>query len=168
MTDETETTEQTEQTEPEAPESTGTEDTQEPGAEPGEDASPEAKLRHEAASWRRKLRDTEGKLREQEAKTEKLTQRIAAMERTEVERMVSGPDGLASADDFWTTGIALEVLRDEDGALDHEKVQEARDRILAERPHWRHRAAPSFDGGARQPATRKRGPSFGEAMKAAR
>ena len=115
-----------------------------------------AKLRKEAAGYRRRLR-----VAEQER--DKLAARLVQADRAEVERQVTGDGGLRNADDFWLA-VDLDDLRDEDGRLDTEKVKAARDRVLADRPHWRQ-PAPRFDGGAREQEPDTSSPSFGEALK---
>ena len=120
---------------------------------PGEDP---AKLRKEAASYRRRLRETE-------AERDKLRARVEASDRLEVERQVGGDGGLADPGDLWLA-VQLDDLRNDDGALDSEKVEAARDRVLVDRPHWRHQPTPQFDGGARESAVETK-PSFGEALK---
>lgn len=123
------------------------------------DYDPKAASR-EAAKYRRRLRETE-------AERDKAVERAAALERAEVERSVTGEGGLANADDFWLAGVSLDDLRNEDGGLDSEKVEQARDRVLGEHPNWRRQPAPDFGGGVREPAIEDRTPSFGKAMKQA-
>jgi hypothetical protein len=75
---------------------------------------------------------------------------------------------MTSASDLWTAGVQLADLRGKDGSLDQAKIkeaQEARDRVLAEHPHWRQ-APIDFGGGVREPAP-EAGPSFGSALKRA-
>jgi hypothetical protein len=104
-----------------------------------------AKVRREAASYRRKLREAE-------AERDALRTRAEALERQEVERTVTdGVHALTEGRDLWTAGVTLDDLRNEEGALDPEKVNAARDRVLEEHPHWR-RPAPDFDSGARESA----------------
>lgn len=136
------------QSEPQKPESAS--------AQPGDDV---AKVRREAAGYRRKLREAEAKIEQRDA-------RISDYERAEVERQITGDGGLQNAADFWLTGIQLDELRDDEGNLDSEKVKAARDRVLAEHPHWR-RPSPGFDGGVRQPVREEPEFPFGEALKKA-
>jgi hypothetical protein len=116
-----------------------------------------AKVRRETAKYRTRLREAE-------AERDQLAARLSDAQRAEVERQVAGPDGLQSASDFWTGGIRLDDLRDEEGGLDADKIAAAVKQVLAQHPHWRHRPAVDFDGGAREPAPQG-GPSFGEAIK---
>jgi hypothetical protein len=109
--------------------------------EPSPADDPLAKVRHEAAGYRRRLRETE-------EERDRLTGTVQAMQRIEVERAVAEPGGLARGDDLWTAGVALEELLTDEGAIDPEKVAAARDRVLEQRPHWRQRE-PSWDGGVR-------------------
>jgi hypothetical protein len=125
----------------------------EPEQSKGDDT---AALRKEAASYRRRLRDSE-------SETERLAQRVAEMQRTAVEAQVSGPGKLADGSDIWLSGVKLEDLLDDDGAINAEKVDEALQRALADHPGWKERT-PGLGGGVRgtgQPSA----PSFGEALK---
>lgn len=128
------------------------------GGGPAPDTEDPAKLRKEAAGYRRRLRETE-------AERDKLRARVEDADRAEVERAVTGDRGLTDPADFWLA-VQLDDLRDEDGALDKAKIEAARDRVLADRPHWR-KPAPNFDGGARESAPDPSGPSFGAALKKA-
>ena len=85
------------------------------------DAEDPAKLRREAAGYRRRLRETE-------AEREKLRARLEQSDRADVERLVTGDGGSPNAEDFWLA-VQLDDLRDEDGALDPAKVKAARDRV---------------------------------------
>jgi hypothetical protein len=149
---ETETTTETDET-------GGTETETETGTEDrGND--PAAKARREAQNLRRRLREAES---ERDTALSQIEQR----DRAEVERIVGGEGGLAHPGDFWAVaGVELDALRDDEtGALDHEKVTEARDRVLSERPAWRKTGPPDFAAGVRGDVDEKRGPSFGEALK---
>jgi len=104
-----------------------------------------AKVRREAASYRVKLRDTEGE-------RDRLAGVVGSMQRAEAERLVTGAltgAGLAEGGDLWRGGVELAELLGDDGQLDHGKLTAARDRVASEHPHWR-RPVDSFDGGARQ------------------
>ncbi len=101
----------------------------------------DAKLRREAARYRRSLR---------EAGTERdgLRGRVEAMQKAEVERLVA--TDLAAPADMWLAGASLPDLLDDDGNVDPGKVNDATAKILIDRPGWRAvPAPPSFDGGAR-------------------
>jgi hypothetical protein len=128
-----------------APEAGASETEQAPEAEEGRSNDPLAKVRREAASYRVKLREAEGD-------RDRLAGVVEGMQRQEAERFAaSGPVALASGSDLWTGGVSVEELRAEDGSLDPAKLSAARDRVLAERPHWGSRAD-DYDGGARQSA----------------
>lgn len=114
-----------------------------------------AKARKEAATYRRRLRETE-------SERDRLRARVDQADRESVEREIGGPGGLAKAEDFWLAGVGLDELRDDDGGLDRDKIKAARDAVLADHPHWRQ-PPPDFDGGARQSPPGK--PSFGAALK---
>lgn len=116
-----------------------------------------AKVRKEAASYRRKLREAE-------AERDALRTRAEALERKEVERQVTdGVQALADGSDLWAAGIALDDLRAEGGSLDPEKVTAAKEQVLEARPHWR-RPIGSFDEGARQSVSPSR-PDFAKALR---
>jgi len=106
-------------------------------AEPVED-----KPGAEAAKYRRRLRDTE-------AERDKLTARVQALQKREVERLVS--TDLATPADLWLTGTDLGALLDDDGEVAPAKVTDAVAAVLADRPGWQRTTPPSFDGGARTP-----------------
>lgn len=114
-----------------------------------------AKARKEAATYRRRLRETE-------SERDRLRARVDQADRQAVEREIGGPGGLAKAEDFWLAGVGLDELRGDDGGLDRDKIKAARDAVLADHPHWRQ-PPPDFDGGARQSPPGK--PSFGAALK---
>lgn len=91
-----------------------------------------------------------------------LRGRIDGVDRREVERIAS--DRLQDASDIWlTTDIA--ALRDEEGALDVDKVSEHLDAVLEQRSHWRKTTGPppNFSSGVRQPIKRER--TIGEALR---
>jgi hypothetical protein len=116
-----------------------------------------ASLRREAASYRRKLRDAEGE-------AERLAQRVAEMQKSAIEDQVVGPGKLADGSDVWLTGVKLEDLLDEDGAINAEKVKGALEQTLAEHPSWKQRQGPGLGGGARGTG-HPTAPSFGEMVK---
>jgi len=96
----------------------------------------------EAAKYRRRLRDTE-------AERDGLVARVQAMQRLEVERLVS--TDLATPADVWLTDTSMSDLLDDDGEVDPAKVTDAVATVLTDRPGWRRTTPPSFDGGARTP-----------------
>ncbi len=110
-----------------------------------DESADSAKLRKEAARYRRSLRDTE-------AERDSLRDRLTTLQRAEVERIATADDGLARADDLWLSGLDLASLLDDDGNVDTIKVREAVAAVLEARPHWRRAAPVGFDGGVRQPA----------------
>lgn len=115
-----------------------------------------AALRREAATYRRRLRESE-------AETSRVTAALDQTQRTLIEDQVAGQPGLlADAADFWRE-TKLEDLRADDGSVDPEKVKAALSRTLAEHPHWGIGGG-GFDGGARRQSM-GRAPSFGEALK---
>lgn len=88
----------------------------------------EAKASKEAARYRRRLREAEGE-------RDTLAERLAALQRTEAERI--GAEHLADAADLWRDGTDIAALLDDDGHLDPAKVAEAAARVAAAHPHWR-------------------------------
>ncbi len=115
----------------------------------------DAKLRREAARYRRSLR---------EAETERdgLRGRVEAMQKAEVERLVAGD--LAMPTDLWLTGASLPDLLDDDGDVDPAKVADAVTAVLTERPGLRRLTHPNFDGGVRTAAPT--GPTWADALRA--
>ena len=117
----------------------------EPVSTEADDSGDSAKLRREAARYRRSLRDTE-------VERDNLRDRLTLLQRAEVERLASGDDGLAVPGDLWLSGVDLASLLDGDGNVDLAQVREAVAKVLDDRPHWRRAAPVGFDGGVRQPA----------------
>jgi hypothetical protein len=83
-------------------------------------------LSREAASYRRRLRETE-------TERDSLRTRLEGYERAEVERQASAA-GLQVPSDVWTFGASLETLRGEDGAIDHDAVSGLVSEIVKDRP----------------------------------
>lgn len=94
-----------------------------------QDDTGDAKLRKEASNYRRRLRDTEGRLKAVEAELRNL--RVREIERVAEQRM-------ADASDLWLR-TSLDELVGEDGTVDFEKVAAAVDEALADKPHWASR-----------------------------
>lgn len=128
-----------------APERTEPADSSATADDSSADTDDSGKLRKEAARYRRSLRDAE-------AERDGLRGRLDVLQRAEVERIATGDDGLARADDLWLSGANLAELLDDNGNVDHGRVREAVAAILVDRPHWRRAAPVGFDGGVRQPA----------------
>ena len=119
--------------------------------EPPQEASDDvAKLRTEAAGYRRKLRAAEGE-------RDRLREQLDARDRSDAERLAG--QTLAAGADLWVGGVELEALREDDGSLSPELVEQAVAGVLADRPHWRKPRAVSCDGGARTTPPVS-GPSF--------
>ena len=101
----------------------------------------QATASREAASYRRRLRETE-------AERDVLRERVTALERAEVERIAGEyPLSMTSPADLWLVGVELEELRDDEGRLDEERVRERVRDVLEERPSWRKEV--DLGGGAR-------------------
>jgi hypothetical protein len=115
------------------------------------------KLRHEAASRRRQLRQVE-------AERDALRDQVDDFHRERVERLAA--QRLTDGTDVWTA-VELGELRDEDGALDESKVRAALDDLVQRKPHWRKPTEPLVDlhAGVRQ--TAPEAPSFGGDLKRA-
>jgi len=144
----------------EAPEAQ-TGDTTEPAETapaPDETSDPLAKVRHEAAGYRRRLRETE-------QDRDRLSGTLEAMQRAEVERLAAdGLRALGDGGDLWRAGTELaDVLDPDTGAVDPTRVDTARAAVIAQHPHWEKSV--DFDGGARQsvPTT----PDFADSLRRA-
>ena len=103
----------------------------------------DAKLRREAARYRRSLREAE-------TERDALRGRVETIQRAEVERLAA--EDLATPSDLWLTGAALSGLLDDDGNVDQAKVTDAVKAVLTDRPGWRRLTHPNFDGGVRTAA----------------
>lgn len=87
------------------------------------------KANHEAAKYRRRLREVE-------AERDAGAERLAAMQRREVERLAGGEGALADGSDLFAFGAELgDLLDSETGLPDEAKVTEAVKTLTAERPH---------------------------------
>lgn len=132
-------------TPPEPPEA-GTEAHSPPQADQGNGQAPEVEsderdesgryLSREAASYRRRLRDTE-------QERDQLRERLERYERAEVERLASAA-GLQVAGDVWQFGAELEHLRTEDGSIDAETVKGLVADIVKDRPGLQARPVGDF------------------------
>jgi hypothetical protein len=83
-------------------------------------------LSREAASYRRRLRETE-------SERDDLRGRLEGYEREHVERIASDA-GLQVPGDVWTFGASLDTLRGEDGTIDSDAVNGLVGEIVANRP----------------------------------
>ena len=130
---------------------------QEPEAtEPPEAGDELARVRSEAARRRRQLREVEGE-------RDQLLARVDQHDVAQVERLAAGQ--LVDASDIWIVA-SLEELRDDDGAVDVDKVREQVADVVKKRPHWlkpSEDAADHFHAGARAPVVEP--PSFGSSLK---
>lgn len=114
----------------------------------------DTKAGREAARYRRQLRETE-------TVRDALAARLATLQTAEVERLATGPDGLAMGADLWPA-TALADLLDDGGNVDASKVAAAVAARLVTHPHYAYRLtvreqwalAGSADAGVRgNPAT---------------
>jgi hypothetical protein len=124
----TETPAETTETDPVAPATDSSRNTEQP---PESDASDERDesgryLSREAASYRRRLRETE-------TERDQLREQLDRLQRSEVERL-AGNAGLQVASDVWQFGASLDTLRGEDGGIDQEAVGGLVKEIVADRP----------------------------------
>lgn len=97
-----------------------------------------------------------------ESERDALRGRVDAHDRSDVERQLA--DRLAAPGDIWLA-VQLADLRDEDGQLDQEKINDRTEQVLADRPHWSKTSRPDFSSGARTPI--KPPKSIGSAFKQA-
>jgi hypothetical protein len=105
-------------------------------------------LSREAASYRRRLRDTE-------TERDQLRERLDRLQTAEVERLASGA-GLAVPGDVWTFGATLDTLRGEDGMIDAETVSGVVQEIVNDRPGLKALPVGGFGGGQGAAATPSR------------
>jgi hypothetical protein len=113
--------------------------TQMPEPTPEPETTPEATddlaaLRREAAGYRRRLREAE-------SERDALREQVDARDRADAERLAS--KAMASGADLWVAGVELASLRDEDGALDPQRVESAAAEVIKSHPH---RKAPPTAG----------------------
>jgi hypothetical protein len=107
-------------------------DTPETGAEGISEATSDERdesgryLSREAASYRRRLRETV-------TEREQLRSQLDRLQTAEVERL-AGNAGLQVPNDIWTFGASLDTHRGEDGGIDPETVNGLVGDILADRP----------------------------------
>jgi hypothetical protein len=97
-----------------------------------------------------------------ESERDTLRTRVDAQDRREVERIAG--DHMQNAADIWLT-TQIGDLRDEEGEIDREKINERVEQLLSDRPHWRkpNGPAPGFSSGVRQPLKPAR--TIGQAFK---
>ena len=96
-----------------------------------------------------------------EQERDHLRGRVDSQDRAQVERLVG--DRLQNPSDLWLM-TQLAELRDEEGALDQERIGERVDQVLEQRPHWRVGPKPNFQSGVRPPIPQPK--TLGEAFKA--
>ena len=96
-------------------------------ADAGEGGDERGAAHHEAAKYRRQLRDAE-------AHRDQLGKRLAVMQRSEAEALARGI--LADGADMWRDGLELSAVLDDDGNLDPTKVEDAAKAARKAHPHW--------------------------------
>jgi hypothetical protein len=90
-------------------------------------------LSREAASYRRRLRETE-------SERDSLRERLDRLQTAEVER-IAADAGLQVASDVWSFGASLDTLRGESGDIDAESVSGLVAEIVKDRPGLQTRPA---------------------------
>jgi hypothetical protein len=96
-------------------------------------------LSREAASYRRRLRETETEL-------DSLREQIDRIQTTEVERLARGA-GLSEPRDVWAFGASLESLRSDSGEIDPKTVEGLVADILKSRPGLRQQPVGDLGAG---------------------
>lgn len=91
------------------------------------ESPPEQAAGGEAAKYRHKLRDTEKQLAA-------MTERVEAIQRSEVERIAASK--LADPADVWRDGAKLADVLDDDGNVDSGKVDNLIDNLVKSHSHW--------------------------------
>lgn len=101
---------------------------------------PTVSANREAARYRRQLRETE-------SERDTLRDRLAALQRAEIERLAGTAAKLAAPSAIWASGVQLADLLDGDGQVDPERVaaaaEQAAQRLGLARTPTRPRADPS-------------------------
>jgi hypothetical protein len=110
-------------------------------------------LSREAASYRRRLRETE-------AQRDALREQLDRIQTADVERIASA-SGLAVAGGVWQLGASLEALRSDDGTIDVETVERLVADILRDRPGLQTRPVGDVGIGRGGDALPTRGPKVG-------
>lgn len=101
-----------------------------------DDQEPDDKSDREAAKYRRQLRAAE-------AERDKLRATVEGYHRAEVERIAKAR-GLIDATDVWASGVSLDQMLTDAGAVDTGRVEKVVADIAQSRPHWvRSAAAPA-------------------------
>jgi hypothetical protein len=105
-------------------------------------SDPLTAARREAASYRRRLRETE-------TERDEAHQRAQAAQRAEAERLAQGADltgrdahharVMARGADLWAAGVNLDELVGDDGRVDPAAVNAATRQVLTDHPHWGQR-----------------------------
>lgn len=118
----------------------------------------------EAAKYRTRLREAEAKLTDATTASQTLTGKLTTLSKAFIEQL-AGSD-LRDAADLWRHGADPADMLTEDGLPDPEKVQEATQAILAERPHLGSPRSPRPDlsQGARGFTQAASGDPFGDAL----
>ena len=130
----------------------------EQGAGDTEQEAPEGTSNAEAAKYRRRLRETE-------AERDSLTTALDAYRRRDVEQAAEAA-GLARGGDLFDAGTQLVDLLAEDGTVDTDKVQEAAEALLVQRPHWATRPpSVDLDLGVRGAPVTRDGKSWADVLK---
>lgn len=137
-----------------------------PDAENGADTeSKSSNPNREAAAYRVKLREAEGKLQSAEERFAEMQGRLAELQRAEVER-IAGETLSQGSDLLGISGHELSAYLTEGGGVDAAKVAEAAAELLSTRPGLR-KTSPAFDPtqGSGGNASGKSQPGWGDLLK---
>lgn len=127
----------------------------------GPQNGPQSREDDELTATRREAAERRRQLRETEAERDALRARVDRQDRAEVER-IAATRLQDPADLFLALEGGLDDLRDDDGELDRDAIEQAIAKVIDAHPHW---AAPqvTFDQGVRGRQAAR--PSFGQVVK---
>lgn len=109
----------------------GTDEPQDDDTEDTDDEPAARRLKREAATSRRKLREVQ-------TDRDRLAGVVQRFQRAEVERLLDGK--LAAPGDLWLDGaVELDDLLDDDGLVDAGKLDEALAGVVERHPNWQYR-----------------------------
>jgi hypothetical protein len=101
--------------------------------------------------------------REAQAQVAELTERVTRMQRAEVERMAAR---LHNPSDFWTAGVDLAELLNEDGEVNPERVAEAVAALADSKPYlMKPPRRSNFGQGNRTPVDLDSGTTWGSVLR---
>lgn len=103
--------------------------------EPPDEPTDEQLRSDEARRYRQQLRDTEASAAQMIIDNADREARLQATERQLVNQELAGR--FADPGDFWSSGVDLADVRDDQGVVDLAMVSQRADQLLTEHPHWR-------------------------------